>query len=154
MGLFIEDLINFGNLVDTEVEVKFEPQDFKKVFNNYNFEFEDRLVKIKGKKKILFMNKTFEFRGLQEADRVFNVKEFNVDDFGIYLKVLSKDGLSELLKDKRFSLEESFLKWSLIDVFRATEVFEKIPERFKERIVIKRYRVRKDALSIYVTVTK
>ena len=71
MGLFIEDLINFGNLVDTEVEVKFEPQDFKKVFNNYDFEFEDRLVKIKGKKKILFMNKTFEFRGLQEADRVF-----------------------------------------------------------------------------------
>ena len=58
------------------------------------------------------------------------------------------------MKDKRFSLEESFLKWSLIDVFRATEVFEKIPERFKERIVIKRYRVRKDALSIYVTVTK
>ena len=154
MGLFIEDLINFGNLVDTEVEVRLSPADLRRVFGSYEFVFEDRLVKIRGSKKVLFMKKRFEFRGAQESDRVYNVKGFNVEDFGIYLRVLSKDGLEELTKDKRFSLEEGFLKWSLIDAFRATEVFPKIPERFKDRILIKRYRVRKDTLSIYITVTK
>ncbi len=154
MGLFIEDLINFGNLVDTEVEVKLSPEDFKRVFPEYEFSFEDRLVKIRGVKKVFFLKRGFEFRGAQESDRVFNRKDFNVDDFGVYLRMLSKEGVDELIRDDRFAVEDGFLRWSLIGVFRATEVFKKIPERFKDRILIRRYRVRKDTFSIYVTVTK
>ncbi|HIC98083.1 MAG TPA: hypothetical protein EYP11_06795, partial [Aquificaceae bacterium] len=61
MGIFKEDLINFGNLIDTEVEVGLTEEDFMKVFGGLKFEFGDSLIKIKGKKKGFFLKRGFEF---------------------------------------------------------------------------------------------
>jgi len=51
MGIFKEDLINFGNLIDTEVEVKLGPEDFKRVYEDLEFEFTEGLAKIQDKGK-------------------------------------------------------------------------------------------------------
>ena len=155
MGIFIEDLLNFGNLIDTEVEVPIKPEDFKKVFQNLNFEFQEGIFKIKGKKKVLLFNKSFEFRGKEEPSKVFNIRENDeLKDFGIYLKILSEEGIEELTKDKHFSREGEYLKLSLLDVLKKTEVYQKIPRQFRDKIHLVKYKVKNGQLSIYITVVK
>ena len=122
MGIFIEDLLHFGNLIDNEVEVNLSPENFKKAFSNLDFEFTDDVMKIKGKKRILFLSKAFEFRGKEKTNRVYNSREDDkLSDFGIYLKVLSPDRLNILEKDSRFQREDEYLKFSILDVFKIPE---------------------------------
>ena len=34
MGIFIEDLLNFGNLIDAEIEIKLSPADLKRAYTS------------------------------------------------------------------------------------------------------------------------
>jgi len=154
MGIFKEDLINFGNLIDTEVEVKLTPEDFKRVLPDLDFEFSDRLVKIRGKKKVLFLSKGFEFRGRQDERRVYNVREYETEDMGIYLEVVSPDGMEELLKRNGFSREDGYLKMSVFEVLKGSEIYPKIPDAFRDKLIITRYKVRDGHIAIFITVTK
>ncbi len=154
MGIFKEDLINLGNLIDTEVEVSLKPEDFKRHFEDLDFEFKDTLVIIRGKKKVLFFNKSFEFRGKQVEDKVYNEREYETKDLGIYLLVISRDGMEELLKRKEFKEEGDYLRMSIWDVLRKTETYSKIPDAFKERLMITKYKVKENSLSVFITVTK
>ena len=155
MWIFIEDLLNFGNLIDTEVEIPIKPEDFKKVFPNLDFEFQEGVLKIKGKKKFLFFNKSFEFRGKEETNKVFNIREDDeLKDFGIYVKKLSDEGLEELTKGNTFSTEGEYLKLSVLDVLKQTEVYQKIPRQFRSKIQVVKYKIKNGQLSIYITVVK
>ncbi|NPA42261.1 MAG: hypothetical protein GXO18_08320 [Aquificae bacterium] len=154
MGIFKEDLINFGNLIDTEVEVKLSPRDFSRVFENLEFEFSDRLMKIRGEKKVLFLKKRFELRLGQDEQKVYNVREFKTEDMGIYLKIMSKDGLEEVLKREGISREGEYLKMSVFEVLKRSKIYGDIPDAFKERLVLNRYKIGNGYLSIYITVTK
>ena len=153
MGIFKEDLINFGNLIDTEVEVKLTPQDFKKVFPDLDFEFTEGLAKIKGKKKGLLFKRGFEFRGAQDEQRVYNEREFETLDMGVYLKIISPQGIEELEK-RGMKREGEHLKLSVFEVLKKSDTYKDIPDAFKERLIVKRYRIREGALSIFITVTK
>ncbi len=154
MGIFKEDLINFGNLINTEVEIKLSPEDFKRVFPSLDFEFTDSLVKIRGKRKGLLFKRGFEFRGAQDEERVYNVREFETLDMGILLRILSPSGVEELEKEKRIEREGEHLKLSVFDVLKGSHVYRDIPDAFKGKLIIKRYKVRDGFLSIFVTVTK
>jgi len=154
MGIFKEDLINFGNLIDTEVEVKLTPDDFKRVFPDLDFEFSDRLVRIKGKKKVLLFNKGFEFRGRQDEKKVYNVRKYETEDIGIYLEIVSPDGMDDLLKREAFTKEDGYLRMSVFEVLKRSEIYPKIPDAFKDKLIITRYKVRDGHLAIFITVTK
>ncbi|WP_457600375.1 hypothetical protein [Hydrogenivirga sp.] len=154
MGIFKEDLINFGNLIDTEVEVKLTPEDFKRVYPDLDFEFSDRLVKIRGRKKGLLFKRSYEFRGGQDEQRVYNLREYETDDMGIYLRVVSRSGLEELLKKEGVELEGEHLKLSVWEVFKRSNVYRDIPDAFKDKLVITRYKVKDGHLAVYITVTK
>ncbi|GAB6065754.1 hypothetical protein JCM9492_08460 [Aquifex pyrophilus] len=155
MGIFIEDLLHFGNLIDNEVEVEIEKEAFKKTFPSLDFEFDEGVVKIKGKKRFLIFPKKFEFRGREESNKVFNEREGDeLKDFGVYLKMLSPDGLEELTKDKHFKKEGEYLKLSILDVFKNTEIYQKVPKQFRDKLEITKYKVKRGKFSIFLTVVK
>ena len=153
MGIFKEDLINLGNLIDTEVEVKLTPEDFKKVFPDLEFEFTEGLAKIRGKKKGLLFKKSFEFRGAQDEQNVYNDREFETLDMGVYLKIISPKGIEELEK-RGMKREGEHLKLGVFEVLKRSDIYKDIPDAFKERLVIKRYRIKEGTLSIFLSVTK
>ncbi|HIQ49426.1 MAG TPA: hypothetical protein EYH58_07355 [Aquifex aeolicus] len=153
MGIFIEDLLHFGNLINNEIEVILSSEDFKKAFMNLDFEFTDGVMKIKGKKRILFLSKAFEFRGKEETNKVYNSrKDEKLSDFGIYLKILSPDGLDILGKDRRFQEEGEYLKFSIFDVFKNSEIYQKIPKQFRDKLKLTKYKIKRNGLSIFLTV--
>ncbi len=153
MGIFKEDLINLGNLIDTEVEVKLTPQDFKKVFPDLEFEFTEGLVRIKGKKKGLLFRRGFEFRGAQDEQRVYNEREFETLDMGVYLKIISPKGIEELEK-RGMKREGEHLRLSVFEVLKKSDIYRDVPDAFKDRLVIKRYKIKEAALSVFLSVTK
>ncbi len=153
MGIFKEDLINFGNLIDTEVEVKLTPEDFKRVFQDLDFEFSEGLAKIRGKKKGLLFKRGFEFRGSQDEKKVYNVREFETLDMGVYLKIISPQGIEELEK-RGMERDGEYLKISVFDVLKRSEIYKNIPDAFKDKLIIKRYKIKDGALSVFITVTK
>ncbi len=154
MGIFKEDLINFGNLIDTEVEVKLTSEDFKRIFSDFDFELTDGLMKIRGKKKGFLFKRSFEFRGGQDERKIYNVKEYETKDIGVYLKVISSNGIEEILKEKGFEREGEYLKMSVFDVLKGTNMYKDIPDAFKNRLIITRYKIKNGYMSIYITVTK
>ncbi len=154
MGIFKEDLINFGNLIDTEVEVKLSPEDFGRTFPGLGFEFSAGIARIKGKRKVLLFSKNFELRLGQDERRVYNLKEFETKDMGIYLRLLSRDGLEEVLRRKGIEKEDEHLKVSIFDVLKGSKVYKDIPDAFKGRLLLTKYKIGEGYLSIYITVTK
>ncbi len=154
MGIFKEDLINLGNLIDTEVEVKLYPEDFRRVFPDLEFEFTDGLLKIRGKKKTLIFSRTFEFRGREDPGAVRTVKDHETKDLIVEVHVVSKDGIDKLSETGKFSYEGDRIGISVLPVLKETEVYSKIPDTFRERLKITRYRIRDGYMSVFITVTK
>ncbi len=154
MGIFKEDLINFGNLINTEVEVKLTPEDFRRVYPDLEFGFSDRLVKIRGRKKGFFFRKSYEFRGGQDERKVYNVREFETEDMGIYLPIISRSGFEDLLSREGMEPEGDHLKLSIFEVLKRSEIYKDIPDAFKDKLMITRYKVRDGYLSVFITVTK
>ncbi len=154
MGIFIEDLLNFGNLIDSEFEVEILPEHLRKVFPSWEFVAGDGILKIRGKKRVLFLSKGFEFRGGEDPERVYTEREDELRDLGIYLKILSPEGLEELTKDERLKREGEHLRLSLYEAFRQTETYSRIPRQFRDRINLTRYRLKNGKISLYMTVVK
>ncbi len=154
MGIFKEDLINFGNLIDTEVDVKLTSEDFKRVYPDLDFEFEDGLLKIKGKKKGFLLKRGFEFRGAQDEHRVYNVRNYETEDMGVLLRVISSSGVDVLIGYEGMEKEGEHLQLSIWEVLKRSDIFKDIPDAFKDKLIIKRYKIKKDALSVFITVTK
>ncbi|AAC06954.1 hypothetical protein [Aquifex aeolicus] len=155
MGIFIEDLLHFGNLIDNEVEVPLKPEDFKRAYPDFEFTFEDGVVKIRGKKRVFLFNRSFEFRGKEEPNKVYNEKKGDeVTDFGVYLKILSSEGLDVLTKNEHFSREGDYLKMSALEPFKASEVYQKVPKQFRSKLSITKYKVKNGEFSIFLTVIK
>jgi len=153
MGIFKEDLLNFGNLIDTEVEVRLRPEDLAEVFGGLEFELGDGLVKIRGKRRGIILRRGFEFRGAQEEGKVYNIREFKTIDMGVYLRILSDQGIEEL-EGRGMKREGEYLRVSLLEALKRSDVYKMVPDVFKEKLVIKRYKVREGALSLFLSVTK
>ncbi len=112
MGLFIEDLLNLGNLIDAELEIELMSQILKKAYPELEFEINDGFVTVKGKKKGLILKKTYEVRLAEETNKVKKDKETGRQYAGF--RLLTRSGLEELLKREGFYLEGDWLFFDLM----------------------------------------
>ena len=148
MGIFSEDLINFGNLLDTEIELKLTPQDLKTVFKDLDFDIEDGLLKVKRKIKKLLFSKTVEARLREESRSVYNDREREI-------RAITVISLSKLEDFKDIvSLDGDRAVLNLWEVIKNTELYKKIPKQFRERVVISRYMFKKGYIQLYLKVEK
>ena len=154
MGIFKEDLLNLGNLIDTEVEVKLSPKEFGEVYPGLEFVFESGLLKIRGRRKFLFLKRSFELRAREDPGNVYTVKDHETRDFGIKVQIVSREGIEEVQKREGIEVEGEHMRISLLPVFKKTDVYRDIPDTFRDRIKINRYRIKDGYLSAFLTVTK
>ena len=66
-----------------------------------------------------------------------------------FFRVLSREGLEEVLKLPGFTMEEEYLGMDLMPAVSLTEIYEKIPKQFREKLVINRYKLGKEYLSAF-----
>jgi len=147
MGLFIEDLLNLGNLIDAELEIELSSQILKKAYTELEFEINDGLMTVRGKKKGLILKKTYEVRLAEETNKVKKDKETGRQYAGF--RLLTRSGLEELLKREGFYLEGDWLFFDLMPAVVLTETYQKVPKQFKDRLLINRYRLGKGVLKAF-----
>ncbi len=147
MGIFIEDLLNFGNLIDAELEIKLSAEELSKAYSGFEFDIRDGILKILKRKKVLFFNKTQEVR-LSEVDRKVK-KDRETSRQWVFFKVLSKDVIEDLQKLEVFSWDGEYLGLDVMPAVVLTETYEKIPKQFREKLLINRYKIGKDYLSVF-----
>ncbi|MCS6997999.1 MAG: hypothetical protein N2648_02670 [Aquificaceae bacterium] len=146
MGIFIEDLLNFGNLIDAELEFKLSPEELKKAYPSVDFDIREGILRLLVKKKVLLWEKRVEVR-LSEDGEVFKDREGSGQ--WVFFKVLSKGGLEEVLKLQGFKSEGEKLGVDIMPAVSITDTYLKIPKQFREKLLINRYRLGKDHLLLY-----
>lgn len=147
MGLFIEDLLNLGNLIDAELEIELSPEILRKAYTDLEFEIKDGLMLIKGKKKGFIFSKSYEVRLAEDTNRVKKDRDTGRQYAG--LRLLTRSGLEELLKKEGFYSEGEWLFFDLMPAVVHTETYQKVPKQFKDRLLINRYRLSKDLLKAF-----
>jgi len=151
MGLFIEDLLNLGNLMDAELEIKLSKEHLNSAYPGLSFELNDGLLILYLEKKGLIFKKKKEIRLAEESTKVKNDKERGKRY--ILLKPLTQN-LKDLQDREEFTLEGDFLGFDVWEAVKLTETYQKIPRQFKDLIFATRYKIRKDALSVFFKVEK
>lgn len=152
MGLFIEDLLNFGNLMDAEIDIQLQKDLLKSAYPKLNFELDDGLLKIQMETKGMLFKRKKEIRLSENTDSVKNDR-----DTGrryILMKALTKDLPEELTKDEVFLIDGELFGMDIWPAVKLTEVYEKIPKQFKERLTLTRYKLKKDGIRIFLRVEK
>ncbi len=154
MGIFKEDLLQFGNLIDTEVEVKIKEEDLGSFYSGLEFRVSpDLLIVSKTEKKFVF-KKHREVRCAPDERKVFNVREGGLTrDFGIYLRILVSKGIENIIREG-IQAEGEHLKMSLWQVFRSSETYNRAPPDFRDKLTVVRYLLRHGYVSLFVTVSK
>ncbi len=151
MGIFAEDLINLGNLLGVEIELKLTAEDMKKVFKDTEFILEDGLLKLRRKRKGFIFSRTSELRLREDSRNVLNDREKGLRC--IKAQVLSRSALEDF-KNAVSTDTHDLACFNLWEVIKNTELYEKIPKQFRERIIISRYTFKKDYLQLYLKVEK
>jgi len=149
MGIFREDLLNLGRLLDREIEIRLFPGEFRRMFPDLEIQLADGLVRIKGRRKGFF-RKSFEFRATEE-ERTYRT---DGGDLGVYLRIVDSSGLEELLRIEGVSLEGESLRLSLLKVLEGNELYGRVPEEFRRRLQPLRYRIGKGYLSLILRVCR
>ncbi len=147
MGIFVEDLLNFGNLIDAELEIRLTVEELGRAYPNVDFEIRDGVLKVLRKKKVLFLSKTQEIR-LSDTDGMVR-KDRETSRQWVFFKMLSKTGLEDTEKLEGFSQEGEYLGLDVMPAVALTDSYEKIPKQFKEKLLISRYKIGKDYLSVF-----
>ncbi len=147
MGIFREDLLNFGNLIDREIEIRLYPEDLRRAFPSLEFQFSEGFLKIRGKRRGL-LRRSYEFRG--EVEDVYSVRDHETVDLGVYLRITVRDGLEEILREEGIAEEGGRLRLSLLRALRGTEVYRRIPDGFRERLVPVRCRTGNGYLALFL----
>jgi hypothetical protein len=147
MGLFIEDLLNFGNLIDAELEIDIKPELLETVYSGLNFIPEAGILRISGRKKALLFNRSYEVKIAEESYRVKKDRESGKQ--WVFFRVLSKGGLDELLKKDGFLKEEEYLGMDVMPALVLTDLYKKVPNQFKDKLVINRYKLNKEGLKAF-----
>ncbi|MCS7171634.1 MAG: hypothetical protein NZ851_04890 [Aquificaceae bacterium] len=146
MGIFIEDLLNFGNLIDAELEVKLGPSELRRAYTELDFEIGEGVLRVIKKRKMFFLNRDLELR-LSEGGGVKKDRE-NLEHWAFF-RVLSKGGLQEILKLPGFRAEGEHVGMEVMKAVSLTDTYQRIPKQFRERLIINRYKIGKDHLSVF-----
>lgn len=147
MGIFIEDLLNFGNLIDAELEIRLTAEELRKAFHGIDFEIKDGILRIFWKKKVLLFSKTQEIR-LSDADSKVKKDRETLRQWAFF-KVLSRDGLENIRDLDGFTVEGEYLGIDMMRAVVLTDTYEKIPKQFRDKLLISRYKIGKDYISVF-----
>ncbi|WP_448587593.1 hypothetical protein [Thermocrinis sp.] len=150
MGIFSEDLINLGNLIDVEFDINLSEEAINRAFEGLSFEIEDGFMRVGYRKKSFLFSKKVEILLREDPLRVKNTPQ----ERGIGLLVATEKNLREILEKNDFELEQDRLYINLFDAIKDTEEYKKVPKQFKDRIVINRYKLRKGYIQLWVKVSK
>ncbi len=150
MGIFSEDLINLGNLIDAEFEVKVPQELLSKTFEGLKFEVLDNLLRVGFKKKGLLFLKEVQIPLREDSQRVKNTPEVKA----IGLGVMTQKDLEELLQKGPFQREGEYVFFNLWEAITKTEEYAKVPKQFKDRILINRYKLKQGYVQLWVRVSK
>jgi hypothetical protein len=151
MGIFSEDLINLGNLIDTEIEVKVPKELLNETFKGLNFEVLDGLLRVGFKKKGFIFSKDVQVPLKEDAQ---SVKNEQPDIRAIGLTVMTEKGLEELLQKGPFKREGEHVFFNLWEAITKTEEYAKVPKQFKNRLLINRYKLKQGYIQLWVRVSK
>lgn len=146
MGIFVEDLVNFGNLIDAEIEFRLSPESLKRAFPELDFEIRDGILRVFVKGRRLFLKSTSEVR-LSEGGGVR--KDRQEGRQWVFFRVLSEGGEERLLSFPFFKKDGEYLGMDVMPVVVLTETYEKIPKQFRDRLVISRYRAGREYISVF-----
>ncbi|MFN3264100.1 MAG: hypothetical protein ACK42C_04295 [Aquificaceae bacterium] len=147
MGIFIEDLLNFGNLIDAELEIRLTPEELRRAYPGIDFEIGDGIFRIIRKKKVLFLSKTQEIR-LSDADGRVRKDRENSKQWALF-RLLSRDGLEDIKGLSGFMLEGEYLGMDMMPAVVLTDTYEKIPKQFRDKLLINRYKIGRDYISVF-----
>jgi len=150
MGIFSEDLINLGNLIDAEFEVKIPKELLNETFKGLNFEVLDGLLRVGFKKKGFLFSKEVQVPLKEDAQSVKNTSEIKA----IGLGVMTQKGLEELLQKGPFQREGGQVFLNLWEALTKTEEYAKVPKQFKNRLLINRYKLKQGYIQLWVRISK
>jgi len=150
MGIFSEDLINLGNLIDAEFEIKVPAQLLGQTLNELNVELSEGLMRVGFKKKRFIFSKKVEVLLKEDPPAVKNTSL----ERSIGLLVGTDRNLKEVLERGGFSLEGDHVFINLWDAIKQTQEYSKVPKQFKERIILSRYKLKDGFVQLWVRVSK
>jgi hypothetical protein len=128
MGIFSEDLINLGNLIDAEFEVKIPKELLNETFKGLNFEVLDGLLRVGFKKKGFIFSKEVQVPLKEDAQ---SVKNDQSDIRAIGLTVMTERDLEELLQKGPFQREGEHVFFNLWEAITKTEEYAESPNSSK-----------------------
>ena len=117
MGIFSEDLINLGNLIDAEFEVKIPKELLNETFRGLNFEVLDGLLRVGFKKKGFLFSKEVQVPLKEDAQ---SVKNDQSEIRAIGLRVMTERDLEELLQKGPFQREGGHIFLNLWEALTKT----------------------------------
>lgn len=148
MGIFAEDLINFGNLMEATVDFNISKEDLKNILG-LDVELEPHMLSIVKKDRFLVFNKNKIIK-LKEAKYFINDRKSQKRAIGFDM-LLEKE-ITELPNTFEIIDNKPYINfWSYI---KSSSLYAKIPNQFKERVIIKDYEIKKDYILLKLGVQK
>ncbi len=146
MGIFAEDLINFGNLMEATIDFTLSKEDLKGIVNT-DVEFEPHMISVVIPKKVLVFTKPHKIK-LKEAKYIKNEKHNRFIGFDMLLE----NEISMLPSTFQIIENKPYLDfWPHI---KLSSLYPKVPNQFRDRIIVKDYIVKSDGLVLKLGVRK
>ncbi len=133
MGIFVEDLLHFGNLMDREIPIDISPEDLKPLFGE-----DKRISVIESGIRVSKEERGFLFK--KNKEKIMNIKGPS-DGLSIRVEIIRDDF------DKRAGVKEDI---KLEAIIRSKETFKKIPEKIRDRLFISRVIPLNGTLRVYL----
>ena len=133
MGIFVEDLLHFGNLMDREIPIGISPEDLKPLFGE-----DKRIIIAESGIRI-----SKEERGLlfkKNKEKILNIKG-PANGLSIKVEIIRDDF------DKKAGVKEDI---NLKAIISSKETFKKIPEKIRDRLFISRVLPVNGILKVYL----
>lgn len=148
MGIFAEDLINFGNLMEATIDFNVSKEELKNIVG-LDISLESHMMSIVKKDRFLVFNKNKVIK-LKETKYIINDRKTQKRAIGFDM-LLEKE-ITEL--PNTFEILENKPYINLWPYIKASELYAKVPNQFKERIIIKDYEIKKDHIVLKLGVQK
>ena len=150
MGIFSEDLINLGNLIDAEFEIKVPAQLLSQTLNGLHVELSEGLMRVGFQKRGFIFSKKVQVLLKEDPQTVKNTSF----ERSIGLLVGTDRNLKEVLQKGGFGLEGDHVFINLLDAIKQTQEYSKVPKQFKERIILSRYKLKDGFVQLWARVSK
>ncbi|ADC89530.1 hypothetical protein Thal_0898 [Thermocrinis albus DSM 14484] len=152
MGIFAEDLINFGNLLDAQIEIKLPVDLIEDQLKDAQVKLEDGLMIIAFLSKGLLWKKKREMRLAEDSLSVKNHLAEGRRE--ILLKALTQKDLEKLPSLGPFRIEGETVAMDVWGAIQRTEEYTKVPKHFRDRLVLVKYKLKPQYVSLTVKVSK